>query len=119
MIDLIQAGRNYERSLEMMNEWIDEREEVIQARTDQIAEQMVRDMTPMAKRALREALEAREFDGMLLDLMHAMLWHGADSVAARKTSTFKARLCELAALEYTVQDEARAKAKKEIDGGAL
>ena len=118
MTDLTQAGRQYERSLELMNEWIEEREEAIQARTDQIAEQMVRDRTPMADRALRELLESREFDDTILDLLHAMLWQPADSATAEKASAFKARLLDLAAMECNVQDEARAQAEKEIDRGA-
>ena len=118
MTDLTQAGRNYERSLERMNEWIEEREEAIQARTDQIAEQMVCDRTPTVDRALRELLESPEFDDQVLDLLHAMLWHTADCYTAQhehKLVVLKSRLLDLAAMECNVQDEARAKAEKEID----
>ena len=119
MTDLTQAGRNYERSLEMMNDGIDEREKAIQERTDQIAEQMVRDRTPTVERALRKLLEAGKFDDTILDLMHAMLWSTSDLYVRHRISQFKTRLLDRAPRECNVRDAARAQAKKEIDGGAL
>lgn len=114
MTDLTQAGRQYERSLELMNEWIEEHEEAIIARGDQIAEQMVRDRTPTAERAMRELLASDEFDGELLELLHSFLWDH-HVVAVKKAREVKARLLDLAAMECNVQAEARAQAEKEID----
>ena len=90
-----------------------------QARTDQIAEQMVRDMTPAAERALREALESRKFDDTILNLLHAMLWQPTAKETLERVDAFKSGLTYLAVLDYNVLNAARAQAEKEIDGGAL
>ena len=112
---LSQAGTAYEVRCELAKEQRDSRDEDIKTRADELAAQMVADMTPDADRALREALEMREFDDTILDILHALLWRPALASTATMVGDLKARLRDLAAVDCDVYDAALKQATEEID----
>ncbi len=112
---LSQAARAFETRAELAKEQRETRDEAITMRADEIAAQMVADMTPTADRALRDALESPTLDDMILDILHAMLWRPALASTAAMVGDFKARLRDMAAVECNVYDAALNQAAEEID----
>ncbi len=107
------ALRSYERRAEVAHEDYESRLEWIAERSHQIVDEMIERWTPPADRALRDALECSEFDGLTYDLLHALLWQptAADSVA--RADALKTKLVEIARDSYTLNSHAAEQAQRE------
>lgn len=98
---------------ELDQEARDALQERIDRRAEEIAAQMVSDpQLPVAAEALRDALEASEFDEAALDMLHMLFW-GAPAADTCMTA-FKWRLQQLAALDGNVMAVAIKQAEMEL-----
>ena len=88
--------------------------EWVQTRTEQIAGQLVRDLSPMAIDPLRYALESPVLDETVLDTLHAMLWEPASARTADMVRTLKAQVQDCAASDIGPLAYAREHAEREM-----
>lgn len=101
-----------QEAIQHREDWIDERAKSLVA-----AKIMRRD--PSVIERMRELLESRQFDDLVLDLLHAMLWHPEAEATREQAGDMRAALLDAAQDDYYLLHLATPQAERQYDEQAM
>lgn len=102
------AHEERQEAIEHRQDWIDERAKSI------VAAQVMRRDAAIIER-MRDLLESRQFDDLVLDLLHAMLWHPEDESTREQAGDMRAALLDAAQDDYYLLHLATPEATRQYD----